>query len=71
MASENGCNALGSAALLEVLQEYFTSSGDSTDQESDGSDESNDIEESIEAADADNQFEEQRRMTRTYVRPFL
>ena len=69
--SENGFNALGSAALLEVLQEYFTSSGHGTDQESDESDEANDNEESIKAADTDKQFEEWRGMTRTYVWPFL
>ena len=58
-------------ALLEVLQKYFTSSGDGTDQESDESDEVNDIEEGIEAGDADNQFEERRGRTTTYVRLFL
>ena len=43
-------------ALLEVLQEYYTSSGNSTDQESDESDEANDIEESIEAAELTTNF---------------
>ena len=53
-------------ALLEVLQEYITSSGDGTDQESDESDQVNNIEESIEVVDADNQFHLQGKINSLY-----